>query len=379
MKSLQKVKTAVIGYGKISDIYLTNMINKFEIVDVIGCGGRDVEKAQEKAKLFGIKGMHVDEIMDNTEIELVVNLTPPTAHYEIIKKALEAGKNVYTEKIVTPDLKEALELKELAKKCNLRLGCAPDTFLGAGIQSARKVVESGGIGKIVSCHAAVNRDMEFLYYPGAFHTKHGGGIGFNVGIYYLSALLSILGSVEQVSGFAYNTKPECKVEDPSSPLFGESFNVDSENIMVASLQFKNGVYGTMNFSSNTIWPQVPMLMIYGTEGILHLPDPDKFGGKVYLQKKGMSDQIEVPNSYGYGENSRGLGVAEMAWAMRKERPHRANFNMGCHALEVLSGVVKCSETGQVQRMETDFELLPALPEGYLDNYFGRNQECALIV
>lgn len=379
MESLQKVKTAVVGCGKISGIYLENMINQFEILDVVACGEIDVKRAEEKAKDFGIKGVHVSEIMSDPEIELVVNLTPATAHYKVIKQALEAGKNVYTEKIVTPDLKEALELKELAKKSNLRLGCAPDTFLGAAIQNARHVIESGGIGKVVSCHAAVNRDMEFLYYPGTFQTMRGGGIGFDVGIYYLTALLSILGPVEKVSGFAFNTNPECIVENPSSPLFGKSFKVENENVMVASMKYKSGVCGTMNFNSNSIWPQVPLLMIYGTEGILHLPDPDKFGGKVYLQKKGMSEPIEVPNSFGFGENSRGLGVAEMAWSMRKERPHRASIEMGCHALEIFSGIVKCSETGQVQTMATEFELPLALPEGYLNHYFGRNQECALIV
>ncbi|WP_326512787.1 Gfo/Idh/MocA family oxidoreductase [Clostridium intestinale] len=379
MKQFQKVKTAVIGCGKISGIYLDNMINRFEILDVIGCGALSLQRAEEKSREFGIKAMSVNEILNDPEIELVVNLTPATAHYEVIKKSLEAGKNVYTEKVITPDLKDALELKEIAKKQNLRIGCAPDTFLGAAIQTARKVIDSGGIGKIVSCHAAVNRDMEFLYYPGAFHTAKGGGIGFNVGIYYITALLSILGPVEKVSGFACNTNPEHTVENPSLPSFGETFMVESENVMISNMKFKSGVYGTMNFTSNTIWPQVPVLTIYGTEGIINLPDPDKFGGTVLLQKKGMKESIEIQNCYGYGENSRGLGVAEMAWAMRKDRPHRANIDMGCHAVEILNGIVKCTETGQVQTMETEFELIPALPEGYLDNYFGRNQESALII
>lgn len=378
MADFKKVKTAVIGAGKISGIYLENMINNFEILDVVACGEIDVQRAEEKAKLFGIKGMHVDELINDPEIELVVNLTPATAHYAVIKKALEAGKNVYTEKIVTPNLKEALELKEIAKTRNLRLGCAPDTFLGAAIQTARKVIDSGGIGKVVSCHAAVNRDMGFLYAPGTFPTKHGGGIGFDVGIYYITALLSILGPIEKVSGFADNTNPEYTIENPKSPDFGKTFLVENENVMVASMKYRSGVYGTMNFNANTIWPQVPVLTIYGTEGILNLPDPDRFGGKVLLQKKGMAESVEIPNCYGYGENSRGLGVAEMAWAMRKDRPHRANIDMACHAVEILNGIVKSTETGTVQTLETEFDVLPALPEGYLNNYFGRSQEAALI-
>ncbi|OKP94241.1 Gfo/Idh/MocA family protein [Paenibacillus sp. P46E] len=379
MTSFQQVKTAVIGCGKISGIYLENMINKFEILDVVACGEIDAARAQARAQEFGIKGVSVDELLKDPEIELVVNLTPAAAHYTVIKQSLEAGKNVYTEKIVTPYLNEALELQQLAQKQNLRLGCAPDTFLGAAIQTARKVVDRGGIGKVVSTHAAVNRDMGFLYAPGTFQTKVGGGIGFDVGIYYITALLSILGPIEKISGFADHTDPQYTVGNPASPYFGQTFSVENENVMVASMKYKNGVYGTMNFNANSIWPQVPMLTIYGTEGILQLADPDRFGGKVLLQKKGMSESIEVPNSFGYGENSRGLGVAEMAWAMRKGRPHRASIEMASHAVEILNGVVKSAETGVVQTMETEFEVLPALPEGYIDNYFGKSQEGALIL
>ncbi|WP_338539741.1 Gfo/Idh/MocA family protein [Paenibacillus tundrae] len=378
MTNLQKMKTAVIGYGQISGIYLENMINQFEILDVVSCGGTDIQKAEEKASSYGIKGMHMDEILQDPEIEMVVNLTPATAHYGIIKQALEAGKHVYTEKIVTPSLAEALELKALAERQNLRLGCAPDTFLGAAIQTARHVIDHGGIGKVMTCHAAVNRDMGFLYEPGAFTTKPGGGIGFDVGIYYITALLSILGPVEKVSGFADNMQSTYVVENPSSPHFGETLETQNENIMIASMRYKNGVYGTVNFNANTIWPQVPVLTIYGTEGILYLPDPDRFGGKVLLQKKGMSEPIEIPHMYGYSENSRGLGVAEMAWAIRQGRPHRASMDMACHAVEILNGIVQSSETGVTQTMETEFERLPGLPEGYLDHYLGRSQEAALM-
>lgn len=378
MEGIKKVKTAVVGYGKISGIYLENMINNFEILEVVGVAGLEYEFAVERAESFGLKGMYVDEIMNDPEIELVVNLTPAPAHYDIVKMALEAGKHVYSEKILTPEYKDAIALRDLAEEKGLRLGCAPDTFLGSSIQTARKVLESGWIGEPVSCHAAINRDMGFLYYPGAFHTAKGGGIGFDVGIYYITALLSLLGPVDQVNGMVDNTVPERVIENPKDKRFNETFAVENENIMMANMKFRSNVYGTLHFTSNSIWPQDPKLVIYGTEGILHMSDPDKFGGQVFLQKKGSKELVEMPNAFGYSENSRGIGVAELAWAIRGNRPHRAGADMACHAIEILNGIVASSESGMRQTMESDFVQQPPLKEGYIGNYFGRNQEVALI-
>lgn len=375
---MEKVNIGVIGCGRISDVYYENMIQKFKILQVCACGAKHIENARKKADKLGIRAMSVEEMMADESIEMIVNLTPAPVHYELIRQGLMAGKHVFTEKIVTTTVKDALELKAIAEEKKLRLGCAPDTFLGAAIQTAKQAVDQGLIGEVVSCHAAVNRELGFALTPTGYMSLEGGGIGFDVGIYYLTALLAILGPIESVCGFTDNTCPERKVEDPESSDFGNIFHVNNENVMVASLKFKNRVYGTMNFNSNSIWPQDPRLTLYGTNGILHMANPDKFGGKVILQKRGDKSGVELPVTHGYTDNSRGIGVAEMAWAIRQNRPHRADFDMGCHALEVLEGVVRSGETGKTSFMKTTFTIPSPLPEGYLDGYYNKNCERALM-
>lgn len=375
---MNKVKTGVIGCGHISDVYYENMINLFDILDVKSCAARNLDHAKQKGQKNSIEAVSVEEMMNDSDIELIVNLTPAPAHYGLIRQALEAGKHVYTEKIITPTLSEALELQSLAKEKGLRLGCSPDTFLGAAIQTAKQAVDQGLIGTPVSCHGAVNRELGFILSQESFMSAPGGGIGFDVGIYYLTALLSILGPVKEASGFTDNTCPERTIENPASSDFGKTFRVENENVMVATLKFQNDVYGTLNFNSNSIWPQNPILTIYGTEGILHLANPDKFNGKVLLQKRGCEMGVELPITHGFAQNCRGVGVAEMAWAMRKSRPHRAHFDMGCHALEVFEAIEKSGQTGKRYSMMTTFDIPKKLPEGYIEAYFQKNQEIALI-
>src|SRR5690606_37535317 len=159
---IQPVKTAIIGCGGISDAYLSTMIHKFKILDVVGCCDRNPEKARAKAERYGIKALTLEEIIADTSIEIVVNLTTPTAHYAVIKQLLEAGKHVYTEKVLSVELEHAAELVKIANEKNLYLGAAPDTFLGSAIQTARYAVDSGLIGDVTSCYCALTRDSEIF-------------------------------------------------------------------------------------------------------------------------------------------------------------------------------------------------------------------------
>ncbi len=225
--TIQPVKTAIVGCGMISDAYLNTMTNKFKILDVVGCCDRNPEKAQAKAQKYGIKVLTLEEILADDSIEIVVNLTAPTAHYPIIKQLLEAGKHVYSEKVLSVELEHAAALVRIADQKNLYLGAAPDTFLGSAIQTARYVVDSGMIGNITSCYCALTRDGDILNRAFPFTAKPGGGIGFDVGIYYITALLSILGPVKEVSGIVQTRKPERS--DYSLENFGKSFQVECEN------------------------------------------------------------------------------------------------------------------------------------------------------
>ena len=302
--------------------------------------------------------------MADTSIEIVVNLTTPTAHYPVIKQLLEAGKHVYTEKVLSVELEHAAELVKIANQKNLYLGSAPDTFLGSAIQTARYVVDSGMIGEITSCYCAFTRDGDILNRAFPFTAKPGGGIGFDVGIYSITALLSILGPVKEVSGVVQTRKP--KRPDYSLEHFGDLFQVQSENLMTGILQFERGTVGNILFDSNSIFilPEKPSLVLFGTLGIMYMADPNHFGGEVSVILKGNSEPFIMQQSHAFSEECRGLGVAEMAWSMRMGRKNRASKEMAYHALELLHGIVKSSELKSSQVIQSTFENMPPIPRGY---------------
>lgn len=263
------MKTAVVGCGAISDIYLTNMINRFDILEVAACCARNPEHAARKAQQYGIKASTYEEILADESIELIVNLTPAPAHYEIIKKALEAGKHVYTEKSMTVSLEEAAELVRLSEEKGLYLGSAPDTFLGSSFQTARKAIDDGLIGEITSCTVAANRDLNFLCSISSFLLMPGGGICYDYGVYYLTALVSILGSVRRACGIVRNPYPLRTNCNPSSPDFGKEMIHKNESQVSAVLDFADGFTGTFQLNGDSI--------IFDQAGIT-ITEPGEFSG-----------------------------------------------------------------------------------------------------
>lgn len=364
MSNIQPVKTAIVGCGAISDPYLNTMINRFRILDVVGCCDRNPHKAQAKAEKYGIKALTMEEILADDSIEIVVNLTTPVSHYPVIKQLLEGGKHVYTEKVLTVELEHAAELLEIADQKQLYLGAAPDTFLGSAIQTARYVVDSGLLGEISSCYCALTRDSDILNRAFPFTARKGGGIGFDVGIYFITALLSILGPVKEVSGVARTRKPDRP--DYSLEKFGETFPVECENLMSGILHFESGAIGNILFDSNSIFvlPEKPSLVLNGTMGVMTMADPNQFGGDVRVILKGNHEPISMQQSHAFHDECRGLGVAEMAWSMRMGRKNRANKEMAYHALEILHGIVRSGETKTNQAITSTFEQMPPLPRGY---------------
>lgn len=365
---MKQIKVAVIGCGAISDIYLRNLKSMFSIIDLVGCCDLDTERSRKMAEKYDIRQMTIEDILADDSIELVVNLTNPKAHYAVIRQLLEGGKNVYTEKVLALELDQAAELVRLANEKGLALGAAPDTFLGAAIQTARQAVERGMLGKVTSCLAQDGRDYGMMGQLVPFIPQQGGGMGFDVGIYYITALLSILGPVKKVNGFLKYAEEERSFELPSHAHFGENYKVESETILAGTLQFESGVIGSVQFNSDCIFPEQPVLMICGTEGVLYMADPNTFGGEVYYRAKGSHERIVLPQTFGYNENSRGLGVAEMAWSMVNGRKNRANKEMAYHGLEVLHGIAKSSESGQTYTLSSTFEKMPPLKQGFMPDY-----------
>ena len=367
--TIQPVKTAILGCGVISDAYLSTMIKKFKILEVVGCCDLNAEKAREKAQKYGLKALSMTEILADASIEIIVNLTTPAAHYAVIKQLLEAGKHVYTEKVLSVELAHAAELVKIADQKKLYLGAAPDTFLGSAIQTARYVVDSGMLGEITSCYCAFTRDSDILNRAFPFTAKPGGGIGFDVGIYSITALLSILGPVKEVSGIVQTRNPH--KPDYSLEHFGESFQVECENLMSGLLQFECGTVGNILFDSNSIFilPEKPSLVLFGTMGVMYMADPNRFGGEVKVIVKGSNEPFVMQQSHAFSDECRGLGVAEMAWAMRMNRKNRASKEMAYHALEILHGIVKSSAAKSNQVMQSTFEKTPPIPRGYSGQTF----------
>lgn len=376
---MQRVKTAIIGCGSISNIYMESFTNgKFSIIELIACSDLDEARMRESAERFDIRAMTFDEVLADASIELVVNLTTPAAHYPITKRALLAGKHVFSEKMIAVELEEGRELVALANEKGLRLGVAPDTFLGASVQTAKYIVDKGLIGRPVSCRASVSRNYgiygEFL--PHLY--KKGAGIGFDMGGYYLTALAAILGPIKQISAFTEISGKSRKNMRVGAPMFEQEYELKVPNVIAAAMQYESGVLGTLHMNSDSIIDERTNLEIYGTDGILIMGDPNLFGATVYLQKTN-SQPVAFPLTHGFAENSRGLGAAEMAWSIRAGRNHRANKEMALHVFETMHGIMTSAESGKAYPLVSTFETPAALPEGYIgDGAWTRKEESALI-
>ena len=375
---MEKIKTAVVGCGVISRAYLKSISEKFQVLDMAGYCDLDGEKAREAAEAYGGKVMSLEEIIADDSIRLVLNLTTVPAHFKIVKTLLEGGKHVYSEKVLTADLDEAAELVKLADSKGLSLGVAPDTFLGSAVQTAREVIELGMIGEVTSFVCSLNRDGALMGEAFPFTTQKGGGIGFDVGIYYITALLSCFGPVKEVTGMmktVNRTRSYMKTE-----RMGETYDLNCENLVSGIMNFESGVVGNVLFTGNSIsqFPEQPLLMVHGSLGVMQMADPNHFGGEVKVFMKGSDGFIPVPQTHGFRTESRGLGAAEMAWSLIKGRKHRVNKEMAYHALEVLHGFSRSGTSRAFYTLDSTFEKMPPLPKGYLDFNFMSFEESALV-
>lgn len=363
---IPKIRTAVIGCGAISDIYLSNLKDRFEIIDLVACSDRNAWKRDQKAEMYGIRSMDIGELIASPDIDMIVNLTSPAGHYEITKRALEHGKHVFTEKMLAIDPDEGRDLLETAERCGVRLGSAPDTFLGGGIQTAKYILEHGLIGAPVSAVISLNKDFR-VYGDVLRHLNgKGGNLLFDCGCYYLTALAALLGPVREVTAFGDIHGQERTSVRIDRRWFGETIKTESYNIVSAALKYDCGLIASMHVDSATSAEKGSELTIYGTEGMLEIGDPNEFGHPVFLSKN-RNGRCCFPFTHGYTENSRGLGAAEMAWSIARGREHRASKEMAFHVFEVLHGIETSVRTGRIYEVESRFRIPDALPEGFISS------------
>lgn len=365
------VKIGMVGVGSISGIYLENITKMFKEIELVAVCDLIWERAANAQKKYNIpkiyKTMH--ELFADPEIDIVLNLTRPYEHFGVTSEALKAGKHVYSEKPLAASLEEGKELVRLAEEKGLMLGGAPDTFMGAGIQTCRKLIDEGAIGEPVGAAAfMICRGHETWHPDPEFYYKFGGGPLMDMGPYYLTALVNLLGGVKSVSGTSRISFPERTIT--SQPHKGEVIKVDVPTYVTGTLQFENGAVGTIFTTFDVHYPFQARFEIYGSKGTIMVPDPNGFCGPVLLYTPGMKKPKKVKMPFGYDKNSRALGLADMAKALETGRPCRLSYKQTFHVLEIMENIIKSSEEGEAIRMESKYErgepMKAGLKKGYLD-------------
>ncbi|MFC5470635.1 Gfo/Idh/MocA family protein [Cohnella suwonensis] len=362
---MEKIKVGIIGTGNISGIYFQNG-KRFESMEVVACADLDVARAKAKAEEHGIRGYSVEEMLADPDVQMIINLTIPQAHASVCMQALEAGKHVYVEKPLAVTREEGERVLELANRKGLLVGSAPDTFLGGGIQTAIKLLDDGWIGTPIGATAFMLCGGHETWHPAPeFYYQKGGGPMFDMGPYYLTALVALLGPMTRVSGSTRISFPERTIT--SQPKFGQQVKVEVPTHVAGIMDFAAGPIGTLltsfDVKGNTTLPRIE---VYGSEGTLLVPDPNGFGGPVSIWRAGSREWSEIPLSHGKVENARGVGAADMARAIQTGRKHRANGDMALHVLEAMQGFHESSDQGKHYIMKSTCERPAPLSLGLAD-------------
>ncbi len=351
---MQKMNIAIVGCGNISSIYLENLTTRFDHVQVYAVSDLKAENAQRAAQTYHIPHiMTLEDILADENVDIILNLTTPHGHYDICRRALEAGKHVYVEKPLSLTYKKGKELLSLAEEKGLCLGCAPDTFMGAGIATCAQLIRQGVIGDVIGATAfLVNHGHEHWHPAPAFYYQLGGGPMLDMGPYYLTALTEMLGNAASVMGMASTGNPTRTVT--SQPRQGEVIPVEVPTHVNGLIRFENGAIGNIITSFDVWGSRLPLLEVHGTKGSLLCPDPNFFGGDV-MCKVGNGEFETIPYVNAHSENLRGMGIADMARAIQDgSHAFAANGKRALHVLEIMEKIHQSSEQNTVLPIETRF-------------------------
>jgi len=358
---MRKVGIGVIGCGNISTKYL-EAARSFPVLELKAVADMRSEAAEKRGAEFGVPGMRVDQLLKRDDIEIAVNLTVPLAHTDVSLAVLNAGKHVHSEKPLGINVAEARKVMDLAAQKNLRIGCAPDTFLGGGHQTARKLIDDGAIGTPVAGSAFFMCPGHERWHPApGFYYLRGGGPMLDMGPYYITDLVQLLGPVASVMGSTSRLRAERLVT--SQPMNGTLIPVEVATHVAGTLEFESGAVVSIAMSFDVPKHRHTSIEIYGDNGSMLVPDPNRFGGEVQIAKAG-SEWETMPLTHGHADGEfRSIGVADMATAIVANRPHRASGALAFHVLEVMEAFQTSSDEGRRVKIESRVERPAAMPAG----------------
>jgi predicted dehydrogenase len=343
---------AVIGCGNISNQYLKNL-TRFPDVKVLFCADIDIERAKSQASAYDVpESGGVQQALDHPGVELVVNLTVPVAHAEVATAAIEAGKHVWNEKPLALDVDAGRALLITAREVGVRVGCAPDTVLGAGLQSARRLIDSGTIGTPLTALTLLQGPGPQLWHPDPeFLFGAGAGPLFDLGPYYLSTLATLFGPANRVA--AVGRKPRGTRVIGTGPRAGAAFAVDVPTYVCALAEYASGQAASLLFSWDSPMSRYGFVEITGSEATLAVPDPNGFGGDLRLRRAGDKDWTVIPSSGATA--GRGMGVLDMVRGIRRGEPHRASAEIALHVLEMMVAIERSAATASFEPVASSFD------------------------
>lgn len=351
------LRVGIIGCGNISTAYLT-LAPMFKGYEIVAVADINMDNANARAAEFGVRAETVEAVLATRDVDLVINLTIPAAHVDVSRAILNAGKHVYSEKPFVLSLTEAQELGEIAKANNLRIGSAPDTFMGGSHQLARNLIDAGAVGKVTSGAAVImSSGMEDWHPNPDFFFQKGGGPILDLGPYYICNLVQLLGPVKKVTSFTGMASETRTIQNGQRN--GETVPVETPTTIHSVLSFESGAIITLLASWDVWASNHPIMELYGSEGTLNLPDPNFFGGTLTVTER-SGDPVEkswdhpfnVPNFEQTQANYRGAGLADMALAISEGRPHRCNDAFATHVVEVMTAILEAGEIGTVMTTTT---------------------------
>lgn len=353
-------KVGIIGCGTISGAYF-RAAQLFPVLEITACADLNRRAAERAAETWGVEALSVEELLARPDLDIVLNLTVPQAHAEVTVRALAAGKHVHLEKPLALDRTEGARVVAAADAAGLRVSCAPDTFLGAGIQTCLELLDSGKLGRIVSGTAFMMIPGHESWHPNPdFYYLRGGGPLFDMGPYYLTALVQLLGPVRRVSAASAMSGERTITSEPRQ---GERIPVGVPTHVSGTLEFVSGALVTLVMSFDVQHHTNQPLELHGEHGSLQVPDPNTFGGPVRVRVADADTWDEVPLVNGYTENMRGIGAADLASATLTDRPHRCHSDLALHVLDIMQSLHEAAEQGQHLTLESRCDRPAPLPPG----------------